>query len=260
MFVVDGHNDVLMMVWQLVAIWFWRQKRPSLTLLFLLLAALTKPIALLPIPFFVAAIWRDLPDLGARLRVFGWAVLWGGTAVWLAFLPFGSPVDLAVRLLREASSGPGFSPATLVLLLAGEWGQPITPEFIGLIANLFRVLFGLLFVWLLWLGWRNGRSPLRAAADVLAAYSLQALSFRLWYSTWPFLWLLLEDESAEAQTPFRLRAGLWFLFTVQLSVLIYGHLRTYALGSSQLAAHLIGIPFVFVLPYLLASSGKRGKV
>lgn len=266
MFVVDGHNDVLMMVWQLVAIWFWRQERPamsgsmklsvpkwpSLTLFFLLLAALTKPIALLPIPFFALAVWRDLPDLRARLRVFGWGVMGGGTAVWLAFLPFGSPLDLVVRLLREASSGPGFSPATLVLLLAGEWGQPITPEFIELVANLFRVPFGLLVVWLLWWGWRYGRSPLRAAADVLAAYSLQALSFRLWYSTWPFLWLLLDDENSAAPTTFRLRAGLWFLFTVQLSVLIYGHLRVNALGGSQLAAHLIGIPFVYLLPPLLA--------
>ncbi len=52
MFVVDAHNDVLMMVWQLVAVWFWRQKRPSLTLFFLLLAALIKPIALLPMPVF----------------------------------------------------------------------------------------------------------------------------------------------------------------------------------------------------------------
>ncbi len=269
MFVVDGHNDVLMMVWQLAAITFWQQKQPalsssmklsvpkwpSLTLFFLLLAALTKPIALLPIPFFAVAIWRDLPDLRTRLRLFGWAAVWGVTAVWLAFLPFGSPLDLAVRLLREASSGPGFSPATLLLLLAGEWGQLITPEFIELVANLFRVLFGLLFLWLLWLGW-NGRSPLRAAADVLAAYSLQALSFRLWYSTWPFLWLLLENENAEAQTTTRLRAGLWFLVTVQLSVLIYGHLRVYVLGGSQLAAHLIGIPFVFFLPYLLASRAK----
>ncbi len=263
MFVVDGHNDVLMMVWQLVAIWFWRRKRPalsssmklsvpkwpSLTLFFLLLAALTKPIALLPIPFFALAIWRELENNAARLRLFGWAVIWGGTAVWLAFLPFGSPLDLAVRLLREASSGPGFSPATLVLLIAGEWGQPLTPAFIELVANLFRLLFGLLVVWLLWLGW-NGRSPLRAAADVLAAYSLQALSFRLWYSTWPFLWLLLEDESAEMQPTFRLHAGLWFLFTVQLSVLIYGHLRAYALSGSQFTAHLIGIPFVFLLPSL----------
>lgn len=253
MFVVDGHNDVLMMVWQLIALWFWRQKRPSLTLFFLLLGALTKPIGLLPLPFFALAIWRELPDLGARLRVLGWAVVWGGTAVWLSFLPFGSPVDLAVRLLREASNNPGFSPATLLLLIAAELGQPITPEFIDWVGNVFRLPFGLLVVGLLWWGWRNGRSPLRASADILAAYSLQALSFRLWYSTWPFLWLLLETDAPANSPSFRLRAGLWFLLTVQLSVLIYGHLRVYALGGSQLAAHLIAVPFVFGLPLLLAA-------
>jgi alpha-1,6-mannosyltransferase len=256
MFVVDAHNDVLMMVGQLVAVWFWRQKRPSLTLFFLLLAALIKPIALLPIPFFALAIWRELDSSAARLRLVAWGVLWGGTAVFLSFLPFGSPADLALRLLREASNIPGFSPATLALLLASEGGQPVTADFIEFMANLFRLPFFLLMVWLLWLGWRNGRSPLRAAADTLFAYSVQALSFRLWYSTWPFPWLLLEDNG-ETSPAYRLRVGLWFLLNVQLSVLIYGHLRAYVLGGSQLAAHLIGIPFVFGLPFLLARLSRR---
>jgi hypothetical protein len=140
----------------------------------------------------------------------------------------------------------------LVLLIAGALGRPITTEFIDLVPNLFRIPFGVLTLWLLWQGWRNGRSPLRAAATILAAYSLQALSFRLWYSTWPFLWLLLEDERPDAPPGFHLRAGLCFLLTVQLSVFIYGHLRVFVLGGSQLAAHLIGIPFVFLLPLLLA--------
>ena len=259
MFVVDGHNDVLMMVWQLVALWFWQRKRPSATLFFLLLAALTKPIALLPIPFFVVAVWRDLPHFQARLHVFGPAGILGGTAVFLTFLPFGSPIDLAFRLLREASNNPGFSPATLVLLITGELGQPIAPGFIDLIANLFRIPFGLLILWLLWDVWRNGRSPLRAAADTLFAYSLQALSFRLWYSTWPFLWLLLEEDAPDGMLTFRLRAGHWFLVTVQLSVIIYGHLRVYALGGSQLTAHLIGILLVFFLPLLLALPRTEAK-
>ncbi|WP_420628381.1 polyprenol phosphomannose-dependent alpha 1,6 mannosyltransferase MptB [Candidatus Leptofilum sp.] len=259
MFVVDGHNDVLMMVWQLVAIWFWRQERPLFTFFFLLLGALTKPIGLLPIPFFAVAIWRELENNTARLRVLGWGVLLGGTAVFLSFLPFGSPLDLLTRLVQESSGGPGFSPGTLLLLILGELGQPLTPEFIESVANWLRIPFGLLGLWLLWSGWRYGRSPLKAAADFLAAYTLQALSFRLWYSTWPFLWLLLEDEQAEAHVLFRLQAGLWFLLNVQLSVLIYGHLRVYLLGGSQLAAHLIGIPFVFLLPILLAYFNTRNS-
>lgn len=256
MFVVDGHNDVLMMVWQLVGITFWRRKQPTLALLFLLLGALTKPIGLLPIPFFVVAIWRDLPNLHARLRTLGLAAVLGGTAVLLSFLPFGSPVELADRLLREASSSPGFSPATLVLLIAGALGRPLSFD---LVAILFSVPFGVLILWLVWLGWQDGRSPLRSTADTLFAYSLQALSFRLWYSTWPFLWFLLDDETADSPPTYRLRVGLWLLLTVQLSVLIYGHLRVYALGGSQLAAHLIGIPFVFLLPFLLGFASKWQK-
>ena len=255
MFVVDGHNDIMMLVWQLVALWFWRQERPLLTFFFLLLGALTKPIGLLPIPFFALAAWRGLENNAARLRLVGGGLVLGGTAVWLSFLPFGSPYDLFVRLLREASAGPGFSPATLVILLADEWGQPLTPAFIDLVGNAFRVLYGLLGLWLLWLGWRYGRSPLRAAADFLAAYTVQALSFRLWYSTWPFIWLLLEEGQTAKHAAFRLRAGIWFLLNVQLSVLIYGHLRVYGFGGSQLAAHLVGVPFVFLLPLLLAWLG-----
>ncbi|MBK7893449.1 MAG: hypothetical protein IPJ90_00825 [Anaerolineaceae bacterium] len=255
MFVVDAHNDVLMILWQLVAIGCWRRERPLLTLLFLLLGALTKPIGLLPLPFFAVAIWQQSENSGARLRLFGWATVLGGTAVFLSFLPFGSPADLLVRLVREASGGPGFSLATLLILIFAQLRVPITPEFIDGVGNLFRVPFGLLGLWLIWVGWRNGRSPLKPAADILAAYSLQALSFRLWYSTWVFPWLLLDEASADAALSFRLRVGLWFLLTVQLSVLIYGHLRTYLLGGSQLAAHLIGIPFVFGLPLLLAGRG-----
>ncbi|MFZ1401163.1 MAG: polyprenol phosphomannose-dependent alpha 1,6 mannosyltransferase MptB, partial [Candidatus Promineifilaceae bacterium] len=73
MFVVDAHNDVLMILWQLVAIGCWRRERPLLTLLFLLLGALTKPIGLLPLPFFAIAIWRQLETNSARLQTFGWA-------------------------------------------------------------------------------------------------------------------------------------------------------------------------------------------
>jgi len=257
MFVVDGHNDVLMMMWQLVALWFWRQKRPLPTLLFLLFGALTKPIGLLPLPFFAVASWQMVQSNAARLKLVGWSVVLGGTAVFLSFLPFGSPFALVTRLVSEASGGPGFSPATLLILLVGEWGQPITPALIDGIGNLFRLPFILLGVLLLWWGWRYGRSPLKAAAEFMAAYSFQALSFRLWYSTWPFLWLLLEDEISEPTLSFRLSAGLWSLLLVQLSVLVYGHLRVYVLGGSQLAAHLIGVPLVFVLPLLLGWLGHR---
>jgi hypothetical protein len=87
-------------------------------------------------------------------------------------------------------------------------------------------------------------------------------------------WLILENGGTEHQdgentTPhsplathhsslsYRLRVGLLFLLITQLSVLIYGHLRVYALGGDHFPAHLIGVPFTFGLPFLLALKNRQ---
>jgi hypothetical protein len=188
----------------------------------------------------------------------------------------GSPLDLLTRLQSEASTGASFSPGALLLLLAGRAGVRLTE---ALIDGGALAMAGILMVVLIGLAWRvgHGRSPRKAAADSFAAYLLTALNFRLWYTTWIFPWLLLdtEQEHREAQSKygdarrdgenlhssfiihhsaFRFRAGLWLLLTTQLSVLIYGHLRVYVLGGDYLSAHLIGLPFTFGLPLLLAHS------
>jgi hypothetical protein len=168
----------------------------------------------------------------------------------LSFLPFGSPWELAQRLLGEATSGGGFTPLAYFILEAREAGfaAPVSP-FLRVLTGLF-VVFTL---WLLWLIWR-GRSPLRTAADIFAGYILQAFRFRIWYAAWPFPWLLLDsrgDTSAAPSSPGRLAAGLAFLLTSQLSVLLYGQVRTELLGNSHLRAHRAGIAFTFVLPLLV---------
>jgi hypothetical protein len=273
MFVVDGHNDVFMLFWLLLG-WWVMQRRPAAGWVVMLLGALTKPIGLLPLPFFFLWAWRQMPDNRARWRFLLGSVLGGGTAVFLTFLPFGTPFDLLARLQSEASAGASFSFSALLLLLAGKLGVRLTEASIN---GLAVVMVGLLVGGLVRLIWLvgNGRSPLKAAADSFAAYILTALNFRLWYTTWLFPWLLLdtEQEPREAQSSrgdtlregenlhssfiihhssFRLRAGLWLLLTTQLSVLIYGHLRAYVLGGDYLLAHLIGLTFTFGLPLLLA--------
>jgi hypothetical protein len=111
------------------------------------------------------------------------------------------------------------------------------------------VLFLLAALWLLWRTWR-GRAVLHGAADVIGAYLLAAFSFRIWYAVWPFPWLLLSRLET-----WRRNAGLWFLLTAQLSVVIYGHVRVFLLQGDQFVAHLVGIPFTFFLPLLLARAG-----
>ncbi|HNU02940.1 MAG TPA: hypothetical protein PKL67_02155 [Anaerolineae bacterium] len=256
-FVMNAHNDGLMIFWLLAGLLLVRRQKPVLGFAVMLLAPLTKLSGLLPIPFLLLATLRGLPDGRSRLRL-----LLGVTASWLlltmvAFLPYGSPLGLLRRLLQTVT-GAGYSPLALLLQTARALGQPLDRE---QLAGVGMVLLALAAAWLLWRTWR-GRSPLAAAAEINVAYPLLSLGFRIWYAVWPFPWLVLDvpdasDDGAKSgregwARDFRLRAGLWYLIATQLSVLIYGPLRLALLERSILWAHVLGVAFVFFLPLALA--------
>ncbi len=251
-FVADGHNDGLMLFWLLLGVWLWHRGRVTLAWLVLPLAPLTKLIGLLALPFIFLGFWHTLNPARpfalspARGRLFFLALSSSLLLGFLAFLPFGSPLDLAVRLVQESRDGAGFSP--LVLLYFGERFLGLSPSLSGL-ANAGTGVFGLLGVGLL-VGAVRGRVAYRGISDIFAGYMAQALSFRIWYAAWFFPWTLADAEER------RLRVGFVFLLTTQLSVLIYGHLRIYLLAGDMGLAHLLGIPFTFLLPLLLAGAGS----
>lgn len=258
-FVTDAHNDVLMLFWLLLGALIIRRGRPTIGLLVMGLASLTKPIALLALPFFFIATIRKLEDGRQRLRLALMTIGGGVLLNLLAFAPWAgigedpltirgtltTTFGLASRLVSEAIEGASFAPTTLLwfggLLLPGP---PLDITAIGLVA---QGLFALFALWLLWQTWR-GRRAEQSTAEIFFTYLLQALNFRIWYAVWPFPWLLLEG----LRRPYWLRVGLYFLLTSQLSVIIYGHIRVSLLGGDHGLAHLIGVPFTFLLPFLLA--------
>jgi hypothetical protein len=253
-FALNGHNDALMLLWLVLGYWLMRRGRPAAGLWLMALAALTKPVAALAWPFFFIDALRRLDNGRAKARFAVLAIGGAAALAWLAFLPWAgaagvwrAPVELALRLAREAGGGAGFSPAVWVYM---AFDRRVSIEVIGLVATALFLGFAL---WLLWRAGR-GRSPLRGAADAFFGYLATALNFRLWYAVWPFPWLLLDaaGETVDETADYRLRAGLWFLLTSQLSVVVYGHLRVYLFGGDQSIAHLLGVPFVFGLPWLLA--------
>ena len=265
-FIADGHNDGLMIMWLLLGLLISRRGYATAGFLVMLLAPLTKPIGILALPFFFLAAIRSLPDWKTRGK-FTLSISLGAVILMtIAFLPFGSPLDLVERLLREISAVPGFSIAVMLLFITQLFGQPVSMTLLSTIGGVLMITAVFMGIWLLWRTWQ-GRSPLRSTADIFGTYILQALSFRIWYAAWPFPWLLLDDVYGEdnactepgrnGRFSYRLRVGLWFLLTSQLSVLIYGHVRVYALGGSQMAAHLIGVPFTFGLPFLLAKRPSK---
>lgn len=241
-FVVNGHNDALMLMLLMAAWWLisWRRAWPGL--LAGCVAVLVKPIGILALPFLLLAVWQNAPGWAARLRWLLGTAVGGLILAGLAFWPFGSPLELAARLLRELSAGASFSPTALIVLISRWLEQPIrlaTVVWIGQ-AVLALVAGGLM--------WRtfNGRSPLKSIIDLLATYLVTALNYRIWYSTWLFPWALVDTQTSIV----RRRACLLFLLTSQLSVIIYTHLRLYLFQGNQTIAHLVGVVVTFGVPVL----------
>ena len=258
-FILDGHNDALMLLWLLLGLWVAGHDRPASGFLIMVLAALTKPVAILALPFFFLGVMREIPAGRPRRQFIGVATGGAILLAWLAFWPWPgangplqTATELAARLAREGTGAAGFSPAVWIYVALG---QRVTIETIGLA---LRILFVGLSLGLVWLGVR-GRSALRGVADIFYGYLVTALNFRIWYAAWAFPWLILdagqhaEDKDTSLTADYRLRVGFWFLLTTQLSVVVYGHLRVYLLGGDQSLAHLIGIPVVFGLPWILAA-------
>jgi alpha-1,6-mannosyltransferase len=238
MFAMDGHNDSLMLFLLLLGTSLLRRK-PLAGILVALLGPLIKLIGLLPLPFLFLQAWQLQPDRKARQRLLLGTVVGGVLLVYLTFVPFGSPLTLLQRLASEASDSAGFSPSVALWLLLDHVGQAPAVESLELVSMaLFMALAG----WLLWRTWQ-GRNALRGAADIFFAYLVTALTFRIWYTVWPFPWLLLERRPGP-----RLVGGLALLLTAQLSVVVYGHVRVYLLGMEQRPAHVIGVLLVFALP------------
>lgn len=244
MFVVDAHNDALMMLWLALGYLLWQRDKPILGFLVMCLAPLSKPIGVLPLPFFFVAYLVSGEHWRTKLR-FALSTILGGLALlWLSFLPFGSPLYLAERLMAESLESAGFSVAILLFLFEGQGSL----AWLLLINRVGTVLFAIVFFALLILVWR-GRRAVRAAADVFFGYFATALTFRIWYPIWPFLWMLFDDENGvNVLKDARLAGGLAFLFITQISILVYNHLHNYVLGGIHLYSHLIGVPLVFGVP------------
>ncbi len=256
-FVMGAHNDALMLFWLLLGALLLQRKAFLIGLWVMVLAALTKPVAALAVPFFFIAVLRDLPTWRMRLR---YALAAGAGAVvvgWLSFWPWSgadsaliTPLRLGLRLVQEATASAGFSVTVASWFRLDASGIPFPLDTLGLVT---RAAFLLFAVWLLWQCW-CGRSVLWAAANVFLGYLYQALSFRIWYATWPFPFLLLDAARPEAaaREAYRLHVGLWFLLLSQISVIIYGHVRVWRFDGQQPPAHYLGVTLVFLLPWLLA--------
>lgn len=242
MFVVDAHNDGVMLLWLLLGVWVGR--RHALAGIWLMaVGALIKPIGLLPALLYGAAALRAAPTWRDRLRI-GLGGPAGALALAaLAFWPFGGIGPLWQRLLSEAQDGGGFSPLAWLYFLDRRLALPLPLFDFALVDAAFALFWLLALLWIMAV-LVGRRAPARAAADLYYLYLLAAFNFRLWYSTWIFPWTLLEPDAP------RRRAAYTLLVTAQLAAVWFAHGRRALLAGDMGLAHLIGVPLILGAPLL----------
>jgi len=179
----NGHNDIVMLFWILLAAWLLVRGRYTAAILALLVGALVKYLPLLLLPAAGLVAWNRIKEPGARLRFLVLSAVAGTTLVYLAYRPFwAGPGTLTIE--RRARLFTTSLPAVIYnLSLTGTDKVSVAPV-ISLTAA------GLTGIFALWRGSRTGPHPEHsafpgAAFDILTFYLLlTCLWFQQWYTIW----------------------------------------------------------------------------
>jgi hypothetical protein len=203
----NGHNDMAMAFWFLLAFWWLSKRRYSLGILALLLGTLVKFIPVLLIPVVIMIALRDLPKTTQKLAFITKTGLAGGLLLGLFYYPFwngGSTLDIGRRMQLFTTSLPSIIYKALTPSLgADEAGQIVSLSALGL-----------LFLFVLYQSLTVGKSDpantyLRAAFYILTFYLLAVcLWFHQWYSLWLIALAPLLDRNNRR---FALLFGFWVL-------------------------------------------------
>jgi len=243
----QGHNDVAMLFWMLLAIWLVLKKRYTLTILALLIGALFKFIPLLFIPAAVAIALRDLGTPRARLRWLIITTVASVVLVGLAYAPFWNGVE-TLSITRRTQLYTSSLPTAIYTLLQFSISQPEAARWVSLTA---LTLTGLCALWAAWWAWhdRSDLSLTRSMYYLIMFYLLLAVPwFHPWYAVWAIgLAALLPVGHA-------VRLALLFSFAVLSKLLIFAPQLLWIARPPEVARFnevLLG-PLVLLLPWLYA--------
>lgn len=190
----NGHNDMMMAFFILLAAWMVLEKRYSLAVLSLVAGGLVKYIAFLLIPIVGLMALRALPDNKRRiLFILSAAALSIGLIV-IAWSPFWVGIKTLTIGRREGMLSGTAASAIWSTLVDGTWRLPkdATARYITKVLGLLTVAFAI------FQGYRAMRKPgfqsfINASFNVLMFYLLVTVPwFQQWYAIWvvillPFL-------------------------------------------------------------------------
>jgi hypothetical protein len=245
----NGHNDVAMAFWFLLAAWWIARRRYTLAALSLLVGALMKFLPILLVPAVLWIAWRNLESLGLRLMYF---IRTGALALaitLISYYPFWNgfaSFSIGRRMNMFATS----IPASIYHLIKPALGVDESARLVSLAA------IGLLAVFVVFQSLRikePTRDFLQITFNILIFYLLLAC---LWFQQWYCIWLVC---LAPCLPPKSRNLALLFSFWVVSKQLVFGpkfvpilywHPETYPRLEPQYVLTVLGVPLLYTM-YIL---------
>jgi hypothetical protein len=241
----NGHNDIVLVFFVLLALWALDRRRYTAAVLALVAGALVKFIPIVLVPIVAAAAWRALPS---RRRLGFAAATLGLSAALAAALtaPFWRGGDM-LALERRSTLFTASLPAVAQVNLAPALGVEASQRVVAGLALLATAAVVARQTWRAWRdpGWQ---APIRASAHVLLFYLLfTCLWFQPWYALWPLALAALLPEGALARTIVLLSyAAAWKTIIFDYFIFRAGPLPPLAWRETLLGPATLGLAWVYV--------------
>jgi len=241
----NGHNDLVMLAWMVLALVFWaRWGNWLLATVSLSLAVLTKASAAVMAPLLLVAVLGAQATWRQRGTVFLGMASLGVGLMLLAYLPFWPPWESMAGVLDEMSRRYTYTIAATLRLGLRDLLSPgvawEVPRVIG------QLLFLTVYGWALVQVWRRRLDLASAGFLAYFVYLVVGASYRIWYPIW------LVPLAALRLTPAVRWRTFLFCLTSEFSIVFFYYVwRWYWPAASWLQIHLLTIPWQFGLPLLL---------
>ena len=194
----NGHNDMMMAFFILLAAWMMMEKRYTLAIVALVAGTLVKYIPVLLIPAAGLIALRALPDNRRRIRFILSSSVLSVVLTAVSFKPFWDGLQtLSIERRSEMLSG-SLPSAIYSILVDGTWklGSIETAHIISIILAILTVS------WAVIMGLRAMRKPtaqsfINHSFYILMFYLLVTCGwFQQWYAIWPLVLLPFLEPAA----------------------------------------------------------------
>lgn len=244
----NGHNDIAMMFWVLLAALLISQKRYSLGTLSLVAGTLIKFIPLLLIPTAMLIGYHSLENIKSRFWFIVKTSLAAAFLIMIAYVPFWNGMatfSVARRMQMFTTS----IPSVMYSILKPALGWSEAARLVSLGAMGLLAIFTLIHT-LRGQKQESSKDFLQSAFNILAFYLLVAC---LWFQQWYGIWLI----SLAPLLPVRSRRfALFFGFWVMSKQLIFVQLFIPAMPNKPemamwleplMALIVLGVPLIYAL-------------